>query len=60
MQKVFKALWRRITCRHKEYEFLADLNMRHVETNRRLHDVTIACCNCGKRKSFQYFRENNM
>ena len=53
---MLKALLKRLTCRHKEYEFLCDFSMRHIPTNRRYHEVTIKCCNCGKEKQFNYFK----
>jgi len=58
MVELVKSLFRRLTCRHKEYEFLADLSMRHVVTRRYKHEVTIACCRCGKRKDFTYWAAN--
>jgi len=55
MREFLKRLLRRLTCTHKEYEFLVDLSMRHVVTRRYEHNVTIACCRCGKRKDFTYW-----
>ena len=54
MLKIIKIITKQIFCKH-EYELLADLSYRKVETNRRYHHITIICSKCHKEKLLKLF-----
>lgn len=56
---VFKRIIKCYFCKH-EYKMESNLSYRHIESNNRIHDITLVCSKCRRIKSLpQFYIQNN-
>ena len=56
---MFRRILKMLFCQH-EYKIESNLSYRHIDTNNRIHDITLVCSKCGRIKSLpQFYTQNN-
>ena len=55
---VLKRIIKMLFCKH-EYKMKSNFSYRHIESNNRIHDITLVCYKCGRIKYLPQFYTQN-